>query len=285
MNETELTIRASWDTPEGIETITQTVAKGASPAELAMFLEVCRGTGLNPFLKEIWYIGQTKTIMAARDGYLRVANQHPQFDGMETTVERDSANLPIKATCKVWRKDRSHAITCEAFYNEYKKQSPVWNQYPSAMISKVAEVLALKRSFAINGVVTEEEIGYQPVQQAEAISDPEREALLSKCDELLNLTNFSEEQKQKAKKKYNKFDNAGLRVYIEKLKTGGEEQTDPKLSFITDYLVEKFAIKQDRQDWLRTNTEGKHGSLATLTTDKEAIYKLFELLTQNTQGE
>jgi hypothetical protein len=99
--------------------------------------------------------------MAARDGYLRVANEHPQFDGMSTTVERDAKNVPIKATCCVWRKDRSHPITCEAYYSEYRKSSPVWNQYPSAMISKVAEVLALKRSFSINGVVTEEEIGNQ----------------------------------------------------------------------------------------------------------------------------
>jgi phage host-nuclease inhibitor protein Gam len=97
--------------------------------------------------------------MAARDGYLRVANENPQFDGMKTVVERDAKGIPIKATCSVWRKDRSHPIECEAYYSEYKKGGNVWSTYPSAMISKVAEVLALKRSFSINGVVTEEEIG------------------------------------------------------------------------------------------------------------------------------
>jgi hypothetical protein len=80
---------------------------------------------------------------------------------METRVTRDEKNVPIKAVCTVWRKDRSHPIICEAYYSEYRKSSGVWSQYPSAMISKVAEVLALKRSFAINGVVTEEEIGDQ----------------------------------------------------------------------------------------------------------------------------
>jgi hypothetical protein len=125
-----------------------------------MFIEVCKATGLNPFLREIWYV-KGVGIMAGRDGYLRKANEHPQFDGMETRVERDEKNVPIKAVCSVWRKDRSHAITCEAFFNEYRKGGPTWNQYPSAMIAKVAEVLALKRSFSINGVVAEEEIGNQ----------------------------------------------------------------------------------------------------------------------------
>jgi phage recombination protein Bet len=148
-----------YDQPEMVDTIRATVAKGANDSQLRMFLEVCKRTGLDPFLKEVWFIAQTSTIMAGRDGYLRVANEDPQFDGMETRVERDQNNLPIKATCSVWRKDRTHAITCEAYFSEYVKTSPVWRQYPSAMISKVAEVLALKRSFSINGVVTEEEIG------------------------------------------------------------------------------------------------------------------------------
>jgi len=147
-----------YDQPAMIETIRQTVCKGATDAQFRMFIEVCRGSGLNPFLREIWFVPSVG-IMAGRDGYLAVANKHPQFDGMETRVERDEKNVPIKATCTVWRKDRVHPIICEAYYNEYKKGGGVWAQYPSAMISKVAEVLALKRSFAINGVVTEEEIG------------------------------------------------------------------------------------------------------------------------------
>jgi phage recombination protein Bet len=146
--------------PETLDTIRQTVCKGATDAQFHMFIEVCKRTGLDPFLKEIWFVPNVG-VMAGRDGYLRIANEHPQFDGMETRVERDENQIPIKATCSVWRKDRAHPITCEAFYNEYRKSSQVWQTYKSAMISKVAEVLALKRSFSINGVVTEEEIGNQ----------------------------------------------------------------------------------------------------------------------------
>ena len=150
--------RDRYDDRVMVETLKQTVAKGATDAQFRMFIEVCRATGLNPFLREVWFVSSVG-IMAGRDGYLAIANKHPQFDGMSTHVDRDDKMVPIKATCTVWRKDRGHPIICEAYYSEYKKGGNVWSQYPSAMISKVAEVLALKRSFAINGVVTEEEIG------------------------------------------------------------------------------------------------------------------------------
>jgi hypothetical protein len=123
-----------------------------------MFLEICKRTGLDPFLKEIWYVAEKNIIMAGRDGYLRVANEHPQFDGIETRVERDDQKMPVKAVCTVWRKDRGHPTICEAYFSEYRAAGPVWKSHPAAMISKVAEVLALKRSFAINGVVSEEEM-------------------------------------------------------------------------------------------------------------------------------
>jgi phage recombination protein Bet len=152
--------RDQYDDAEMIRTLRETVCRGATDAQFRMFVEVCRATTLNPFLREIWFVPQVG-ILAGRDGYLAIANRHPQFDGMETRVTRDEKNVPIKAVCTVWRKDRSHPIICEAYYSEYRKSSGVWSQYPSAMISKVAEVLALKRSFAINGVVTEEEIGDQ----------------------------------------------------------------------------------------------------------------------------
>ena len=157
-----------WADQEMINTLKDTVCKGATNAQFRMFAEVCKATGLSPWLKEIWFVPGVG-VMAGRDGYLRVANENPMFDGMETKVERDAQSKPVKATCSVWRKDRSHPITCEAYFNEYKKAGNVWQTYPSAMISKVAEVLALKRSFSINGVVTEEEMGEKEPTRAEKV--------------------------------------------------------------------------------------------------------------------
>ena len=171
---------------EVMDAIKQTVCRGATDAQLRVFMEVCRATGLNPFIKgEIWYVAEKGIIMAGRDGYLRIANEHPAFDGMETRVERDERGVPIKAVCTVWRKDRNHPTVSEAYYSEYKKASPVWQQYPSAMISKVAEMLALKRSFAINGVVTEEEIGHDEPAQGKPQAKPGPPVQSSPFDEMI----------------------------------------------------------------------------------------------------
>lgn len=158
---------SQWEQREMIDTLKATVCRGATDAQFKMFIEVAKATGLNPWLKEIWFVPNVG-VMAGRDGYLRVANDHPAFDGMETRVERDERGVPIKAVCTVWRKDRNHPVISEAYYDEYKKTSQVWQTYKSAMIQKVAEVMALKRSFAINGVVSEEEIGHDERGSAEA---------------------------------------------------------------------------------------------------------------------
>ena len=211
-----------YDQAEIIAAIKQTVCRGASDAQLRMFIEVCKSTGLNPWLKEIWFVAEKGIIMAARDGYLRVANENPAFDGMDTKVERDERGVPIKAVCTVWRKDRNHPISCEAYYNEYNKNSPVWKQYPSAMISKVAEVLALKRSFAINGVVSEEEVGYEAQKTPQEVAQERiaqlqaarREGIVVDADPVVDAPTLTEEavaavQRQdgrsKRTKPYDKF--------------------------------------------------------------------------------
>lgn len=103
-----------------LETIKNTVAVGATDAELEMFIALCRSTGLNPFKKEIWFIKvkgyQRKNgswaddrvqVMTGINGFFQIANRHPQFDGMEEPEFQEDANgRPIKCTVRVHRKDR-----------------------------------------------------------------------------------------------------------------------------------------------------------------------------------
>lgn len=202
--QTEL-VTLDFDDAEIIRTLKDTVCKGATDSQFRLFVEVCRATGLNPLLKEIWYVPSVG-VMAGRDGYLAVANRHPQFDGMKTVVERDGKNVPIKATCQVWRKDRSHPIECEAYFSEYRKGGNVWSTYPSAMISKVAEVLALKRSFAINGLVTEEEIGQQPVDDQRGTVEDQQAVAQQRIAQLSAAVDIAPVAPQAAKKGKLPFD-------------------------------------------------------------------------------
>lgn len=164
---------------EQIDVIKETVAKGATDAQLQMFLALAARYGLDPFAKEIWCVnmGGGMTIMASRDGYLKAAQRDPGFQGLKSFVVREGDHFEIDpandtvahkfgakrgAILGAWAMachEKRPPVIVWSEFSEYNKGNNVWKQYPSAMIQKVAEVMALKRQFGINGLVTQEEIG------------------------------------------------------------------------------------------------------------------------------
>jgi phage recombination protein Bet len=169
---------------EELDHIRKTAAFGSTDDEFKTFMYLCSMYNLDPLKKEIYFIkyGGRATIITSRDGYLKIANLHDDFDGIESDVvyqgdvltKRDDGSLHIAygaehlvfdksklsgAYCSVFRKDRAKATTVFVSIKEYyKKEAPIWQQYTNAMILKVAEAMALKRAFAISGLVTKEEI-------------------------------------------------------------------------------------------------------------------------------
>lgn len=177
--------------PGVVNTIRSTVAKGASDHELQMFLHLCNQYQLDPFRKEIWFIkyGGEPTIMTSRDGYLKIAQQSPDFEGIMSQEVRDNDFFemdpasgtvthrfaqPMSKRGKIvgaWATAHRKGVKPVSIfvnYDEYKgpdtdrKGKPtIWKKYPSAMIIKVAEAFVLKRQFGITGLVTREELDGQ----------------------------------------------------------------------------------------------------------------------------
>ena len=151
---------------EVLNTIKATVAKDLTDAELALFIEHCKGTRLNPYKKEVWAIkaGGRLQVMTGIAGFLAIANNHPMFDGMEVEVDNDEK--PTKATCRVWRKDRKFPAVGVALLKEYGRETPIWKQMPRVMLTKVAKSIAIREAFPteLNGIYTEEEMPQQFAQ-------------------------------------------------------------------------------------------------------------------------
>lgn len=182
--------------PENIELIKNTVASDATENELKAFLYLCEEYQLDPLKKEIYFLkyGGKATVLTSRDGYLKIANRNKNFDGLESDVvyqgdkltKKEDGSIYIEygeshlafdktkltgAFCSVFRKDRQKATTVFVSIKDYyKKGAPIWEQYVNAMILKVAEAMALKRAFAISGLVTKEE-----VESRDLDSEAERE--------------------------------------------------------------------------------------------------------------
>lgn len=178
----EIAIKQSYEidfnSKDMIETLKATVAVGATDAEFKMFAEFCKSTGLNPFKKEIWFIvvpekkwtdWKTKEekkrerkiqMMTGINGYLAIANRHPQFDGMEIEPHFGNNNELLSVKCLVYRKDRSRPHVGIALYEEYKQDTAIWKEKKFVMLSKVAKSIALREAFPqeLNGLYTEEEM-------------------------------------------------------------------------------------------------------------------------------
>lgn len=154
--------------------------------EVNYFVHLCRGQGLNPFLKEIYLIKfgtQPATFVVSKEAFLKRAEANPQYDGSESgiivlnkdgeLIERkggfflkDSEQV-VGGWAKVYRKDRKYPSDVQVTFEEYAGRTKDgnlnsnWANRPATMIKKVALVQALREAFPndLNNLYTEEEQG------------------------------------------------------------------------------------------------------------------------------
>lgn len=147
------------------EAVRKIICKGASDGEWGQFVQVLKVTGLNPYLREIYWLPNIGPYISHK-GMLRIASRSQQYDGMQTKIFYQDADGAISETnytgklilakCEVFRKDRSRPDVFEAFYSEYKKDSTTWNKYPRVMLAAKAEKGALSKAFQVDGVSQEQ---------------------------------------------------------------------------------------------------------------------------------
>ena len=211
---------------EMLHALRNSIAKELTDAEFQLFVEICKTTGLNPLTKEMWAIKANGRLqlMTGINGFLRIANSHPQFDGMEVTNEFDGKNL-VACTVKVHRKDRKYPSVATAYMHEYAKPSPIWKQMPSVMLAKCAKSLAIREAFIqeLGGLYTQEEMPSEyashnvksvtvlPVSETQEVScDRETGEVKASSDELPWESAPLKESPKKTKAIKTRYDVSGL---------------------------------------------------------------------------
>lgn len=156
--------------------------------EVAMFINLCKFSKLNPWVKEAYcikYGNEPATMVVGKDAFQKRAEANPNYDGAEAgiivlnqetgeiTYRKGTMKLPneeiIGGYAEVWRKDRSHSTRIEVSFEEYagrKKDGTLngqWSKKPATMIRKVALVQALRETFpsTFGGMYTAEEQGME----------------------------------------------------------------------------------------------------------------------------
>jgi phage recombination protein Bet len=156
---TAITKASDW-TREQIETIKQTVAKGANDAQLALFLQTCRSRNLDPFTRQVFYTPQG--IIVSIDGFRAIAERTGCYAPGPTRYEYDDNKALVAAYVTVRKLVAGTWFDVEesAFYEEYRGSSPIWKSKPRVMLAKCAESRALRRAFSsdLSGVYSAEEL-------------------------------------------------------------------------------------------------------------------------------
>jgi phage recombination protein Bet len=129
--------------------------KGATPEQFAAFLMVAREYGLNPLVKEIYAFpakGGGITPIVSIDGWLRMANDHEHFDGIEHHDHLDPDGNLISITAKLYRKDRSHPTTCTEYLVECRQGTEPWKKWPARMLRHKATIQAIRYGLGFSGI-------------------------------------------------------------------------------------------------------------------------------------
>lgn len=137
-----------------IETLKKTAFKGAvTDEQMAALLIVANQYKLNPWTSEIYAFPSNGGItpVVGVDGWARIINENPQFDGMD--FEQDSESC----TCRIHRKDRAHPVSVTEFMEECRRNTQPWKSHPKRMLRHKAMIQAARLAFGFAGIFDEDE--------------------------------------------------------------------------------------------------------------------------------
>lgn len=222
-----------------IDLIKRTVAKGASDDELKLFIQVCKGANLNPFMKQVFLVPrwdsregkEIRAIQVSIDGLRAIAeeggayagNEDPEFAGEDTIVlEKNDKEVkhPLSAKVTVYKivEGNRYPFTATARWEEYypgAKMGFQWHVRPYLMLGKCAEALALRKAFPklLSGMYAQEELDRstgesQPEQNKasgietikKVIANSDMDALDEFTKKMAKSTKYTDEQKAEFKK-------------------------------------------------------------------------------------
>lgn len=167
--------------------VRQFVTKGngdITTEEAFNFIQLCRYSGLNPFLNEAYIIKfgtQPAQMIVSKEAFMKRAERQKQYQGFEAGViafnektgevnEREGAFLlpteqVVGGWAKVYRSDRERPVTVKISFSEFAKYKnggtlqSTWASMPANMIRKSAIVNALREAFPdqLGAMYTEDE--------------------------------------------------------------------------------------------------------------------------------
>lgn len=138
-----------------IDTLKATAFKEqVTDSQMTALLIVANQFGLNPWTKEIYAFPDKNNgivPVVGVDGWARIINTNPQFDGMDFVQDDQSC------TCRIYRKDRGHPIQITEYMSECKRAAGPWQSHPKRMLRHKAMIQCARIAFGFGGIYDQDE--------------------------------------------------------------------------------------------------------------------------------
>ena len=148
------------------ETLKATAFKGqVSDAQMTALLIVANQYGLNPWTKEIYAFPDKNNgivPVVGVDGWARIINEHPQFDGEEfeygPIIQHKNKTAHEWIECVIYRKDRSKPTRIREFFDEVNQDGKIpWQSHPKRMHRHKALIQCARLAFGFGGIFDQDE--------------------------------------------------------------------------------------------------------------------------------
>ena len=160
-----------------IETLKATAFKGeVTNAQMTALMVVANQYGLNPWTKEIYAFPDKNNgivPVVGVDGWARIINDNPQFDGMEFAQSDEKVRMPGANSdapawieCAMYRKDRTRPVIIREYLDETYREpfkgkfGPVigpWQTHPKRFLRHKAMIQCARMAFGYGGIYDQDE--------------------------------------------------------------------------------------------------------------------------------
>ena len=173
------TLAAKLDMGDGadlISTLKATAFKGeVTDAQMTALLVIANQYGLNPWVKEIYAFPDKQNgivPVVGVDGWSRIMNEHPQFDGIEFEQATTMADMPGAKPapewmeCRIYRKDRTRPIVVREYLDEvyrppftgkYGTVNGPWQSHTKRFLRHKTMIQCARLAFGFGGIYDQDE--------------------------------------------------------------------------------------------------------------------------------
>ncbi len=248
-----------------IDLIKNAIMPGANNAELSLFIEYARRTGLDPFARQLvpiktWDKEQHRyrwEFMTGIDGLRLVAQRTGEYDGTEGPFFRekggewqdywDGEGAPHECKILVYRKGASRGFPGRVKFQEFVRRNRQgqpygnWATHPEHMLAVRAESHALRKAFPRETAglyVDYDDEGREiprPVRQVVNPEAPASHAQIGELHRLSKLLEFSDEERH---------ERAGVASFSDLTKGQAHQLIDEWLALVEDGEVEEGQIAE-----------------------------------------